>query len=134
MKRFRRHRLRTRLAIFAIVGLLWSHLALAGHSACMTMTMTMAMAAPEVTAMAESGCQHDQASLAETAVCDTHCGQGGQSSDTPRAPLPLPLPIGPLPALVAMAGLLPASLHILGLPPRVHWHRPTTHPAALLLI
>lgn len=118
--------------MFAIVGLLWSHLALAGHSACVSMATVLADS--HLTAVGESAGHDDPAASAEGAVCDTHCTQGDRSSDTPRAPMPCPLSLGPAPALIATAAILPASAQPIGWRPPMPWHRPTAHPASILLI
>lgn len=132
MNPFRRRRLRYRLSLLAMVALLWSQLVLAAHPGCLPMAESHA--AP---AMAETaGCDHDSPNRPEP-VCQSHCDQGGLSNDVTRVP-----PVPPLPAVAALpfvalvaapqrASLLPAA--VAG-PPPVSWHRPTAHPAALLLI
>jgi hypothetical protein len=70
-------------------------------------------------------------------VCQSHCNQGELSSDIAQVPpvLPLPamamFPLATLASTPAAATLLPSSAEA---PPPLSWHRPTAHPAALLLI
>lgn len=134
----RRRRLRTRIALLAVLLLLWSQTALAWHAACLAPVAHAAdTAAPMTMApMADHGSAcHEQAPPApEMPLCASHCDQGVPSPDTAR-----------IPALPALPALVPApmlSLRVdpviqmqrLDLPPPVPWHRPTPHPAALLLI
>lgn len=136
MKRFRFHPMRTRFAILAIVGLLWAQLALAAHPLCSAgagaMTgPTMALAA------GEDGCPHEQAPPADESdqtLCVAHCSRGDLTNDVARVPvvpaLPAAVPAAFVPFVFVAADPAPHS----ALPPPVSWHRPTTHPAALLLI
>ena len=132
MKRSRHRPARARFAILATVGLLWSQLVLAGHPLC----SMAAMAMPEmVVAMegAENGCHHEEMPAIDDALCAAHCSQGDQTNDVARVPVIPALP--PAPVAFAFFVFLPAdpAPHS-GLPPRASWHRPTAHPAALLLI
>lgn len=128
---FRRHRLRSRLSLLAMVALLWSQLVLAAHPGCVTVAEVPA-AAQAMAAM--PGCE---APPHQEPVCQSHCSQGGLSSDVARVPPVPPLPAMPALPLVALvaapqtAALAPAAVDG---PPPVSWHRPTAHPAALLLI
>lgn len=110
--------------------LLWSQLALAAHPAC----VEMKLAAPPATAM--PGCGHELPAQPDP-VCTTHCSQGDVSSDVARVP-PVPPQAAmpafgfvPLIAAAQAAALVPVGIEG---PPLVSWHRPTAHPAALLLI
>lgn len=131
MNRSRHRRLRVRLSILAIVALLWSQFVLASHPAA-SMVATASMGTITATAM-ERDC-HRPTPSDESALCTAHCSQGDQSSEVGRVP--------PLPALAPAAAMGMASIAMLGaeraptleLPPPVSWHRPTSHPASLLLI
>jgi hypothetical protein len=133
MKRFRRHPMRVRFAILATAALLWSQLVLAGHPLCSMAAMAMSELAMTTTA-AEHGCHHDETPSTDKTLCLAHCSQGDQTNDVARVPF---VPALPPAAPVALASFvfLPAdpAPHP-GLPPPVSWHRPTAHPAALLLI
>ena len=133
MNLFRRQRLRSRLSIIVIVAMLWSHFALAGHSQC----PNPAQAVIETTSLAasEHGCENPPRSD-ESAVCTAHCNQGDQSNEVARVPPVLALP--PLLAaefgiIVILASARTPNLYI-DLPPTLSRHRPTAHPASLLLI
>jgi len=131
MNRFRRQRLRSRLSILAVFALLWSQAVFAAHPACAL--AVMALSELQTSAVVVQDC-HAAEESADQAVCTPHCGQGNQSNDTVRVP-PVPslqaayaTPLGTLAAVQAEHRLQTA------LPPEVSWHRPTAHPAALLLI
>lgn len=135
MKRFRRHPLRARIAIFAVLALLWSQAVLAGHPACSMGFMALAELGTSAQ-MADDGAHdcHDESVPTGEAVCASHCGQSSLSSDVTRVPDVPALPAA-IPVAVATFVFLPAHpRRHLGLPPPVSWHRPTAHPAALLLI
>lgn len=131
MNRCLHRSLRARLTIVAIVALLWSQFVLASHPAASMAVMATAQAIAPV-AM-ERDCHRPQPSD-ESAICIAHCSQGDQSSEVGRVP--------PLPALAPAAAMGIASIAMLDtertphlrLPPPVSWHRPTSHPASLLLI
>jgi hypothetical protein len=131
MNRPRHRRLRARLSILAIVALLWSQVLLAGHPACSM--AAMALADITVPAAADHGCHH-QGPATESAICEAHCSQGDLSSDVGRIP--------PIPASAPALAIEIASITTLETgrapwaeaPPPLSWHRPTAHPASLLLI
>jgi len=133
MKRFRRRPMRARFAVLAMAGLLWSQLALAAHPLCSMAALAMSELALATTA-AEHGCHHEETPSTDKTLCLAHCSQGDQTNDVARVPV---LPALPPTAPIAIASFvfLPTdpALHP-GLPPPVSWHRPTAHPAALLLI
>ncbi|TWI11493.1 hypothetical protein [Aerolutibacter ruishenii] len=137
MKRFRRRRpLHVRIAIFAMLALLWSQVVLAGHPACSMGFMALAQIDAVSAQMGESGSHdcHDESGPQADPACPTHCGQATLSSDIARVPDLPPLPAA-IPAALATFVILPASpIRHPALPPPVSWHRPTAHPAALLLI
>lgn len=133
MKRFRHRRLRTRLSILAIVALLWSQVVLAAHPACSLAAMAMAEVA-EVAAPAAGHDCHPPAPSPDSTLCLAHCSQSDQSSEVGRIP-PVPActsapTLGIVTVLLLRADTAPG----VELPPPVSWHRPTRHPASLLLI
>lgn len=135
MRRFRRRPLRARIAIFAVLALLWSQVVLAGHPACSMGFMALAeLATPAQTAdEAAHGC-HDEDQRAGEAPCASHSSESTISGDLVRIPDVPALPAA-IPPPVATIVFLPADgRRHPALPPPVSWHRPTAHPAALLLI
>ena len=132
MNRFCRQRLRSRLSIIMIVAMLWSQVALAGHALCSMAAMASA-AITAVPTAAGHGCEHPTP-VNESTLCNAHCSQGEQSNDVGRVP--------PVPALAPASatgfpaiGILDTKLApCVELPPPLSWHRPTGHPASLLLI
>ncbi len=126
----RHRRLRRHIVIFTVLALLWSQLAVAAHPAA-----SMAFAALDggTTAGLQHGCQHPLVSDDAT-VCVAHCTQGDQSRDASRIP--------PVPALLPAPGYAfawiaaPADGTVIyrATPLVVGWHRPTLHPASILLI
>ena len=132
MNRYRRRRLRTRFAILAIVALLWSQVLLAAHPGCSMAAMALAEIA--VPMAVEHGC-HESGPSSESTVCAAHCSQGQLSSEVGRVP-PVP-PLAPVPAIGFSSLAVLETDHLapcIGLIPAVSWHRPTPHPASLLLI
>lgn len=137
MKRFRRHRWSTRLSLLAMVALLWTQMALASHPACTLASM----------ALADSGIGHADhrgpapepchpAPTVETSspACESHCSRSDLSPDVSRV-LAVPA-LGLLPAIpVVSVQRLPHDPDAGQAPgPLRSWHRPTAHPASLLLI
>jgi len=124
-----RSRLRTLLSVVMIVAMLWSQLVMAGHGLCSMASAVL----PGIASSAEHGC-HQPPPTHDSTVCIAHCIQGDQSSEVARVP--------PVPALApslvvgfpAMAILGAGHVAFRELPPPVSWHRPTAHPASLLLI
>lgn len=133
MKRFRYRSTRTRFVILAIAGLLWSQLVLAAHPLCSTAAMAMSEVSVAMVA-AEDDCHHEEVPSSAKTLCVAHCSQGDQTNDVARVPVIPALPPAP-PAAIAFFVFLPAdpTPHP-GVSPPVSWHRPTAHPAALLLI
>ncbi len=130
-----RRPLRLRLAIFAMLALLWSQTALAWHGLCLDGS-ALAQAGTSMQAMAghASGCHEDPPKTGDALLCAAHCDQGVPSPDIARIPL-LPL----LPALVpeftaSIVEVAPVTLRQVDSPPPIPWKRPTAHPAAILLI
>jgi len=137
MKRFCRP-LRARIAIFAVLALLWSQVVLAGHPACSMGFMALGQIDASSAATTDGpahDCQEKSPST-EDVVCATHCGQGSLSSDVTRVPSVPELPAAVAPPVVQFVVLRgdPVRVRHHALPPPVSWHRPTAHPAALLLI
>ncbi len=130
-----RHRLRLRIALVAMLALLWSQSALAWHAMCVAgLSATVTQVMPAMAG--HDGDCHEAPPPADDGawLCAAHCGQDVPSPDTARVPA---LPV--LPALVpafvaALTPHAPATLRRVDSPPPVAWHRPTAHPAALLLI
>lgn len=132
MKRHHR-RLRAHLSILAIVALLWSQVVLAGHPACSLAAMALAEVA-EVAAPAAGHECHPPAPSPDSTLCLAHCSQSDQSSEVGRIP-PVPACAPAQVLAIAAVMILPeAPASRIGLPPPVSWHRPTPHPASLLLI
>lgn len=138
MNRIRHHRLRTPLSLMAMLALLWSQLVLANHPACSWAGMAAsdhhaAHAAQSHAHDAPPPC-HAPPVAPDTAVCASHCSQGDLSSDASRL-VSVPA-LGPLPMFaVITVRHLPNEVMAEGtLRPRGSWHRPTVHPASLLLI
>lgn len=130
MKPSRQQRLRNRITIFTIVALLWSQFALAGHPA-----VSMAFAALDAGTPVglQHGCQHPTSSD-DTTVCAAHCTQGDQSRDASRIPpVPASLP-GPVYSIALITASVDSTTIHRATPLAVSWHRPTLHPASILLI
>lgn len=127
-------RWRTRIALVAIAALLWSQVVLAGHAGCLRM---LAQAAPGEVAAMDHECG-GKVPYPEQPVCAAHCSQGDASAESGRIP-PLPsMPAAPAIPFISVAvladgvdGGVPARMDS---SPPPSWHRPTAHPAALLLI
>ena len=133
MRYFRRHHLRARLSILVVVALLWSQFALTAHSGCVTAEKGHPHG---VASQAMPDCAHE-APQPEEPVCKSHCSQGGLSNDVARVPPLPPLPAMLGPPWVTVVAPPRAAVHLLVVvdgPPPVSWHRPTAHPAALLLL
>jgi hypothetical protein len=137
MNRIRRRRWRTALSLLAMFALVWAQVVIASHPAC------------EIPAMAASPAhaQHAQATVVDELPpchgappnddllpCESHCSQGDLGQELPRL-LSVPT-LGPVPLMpvVNMRQMSVGSDHSAAAHPRVAWHRPTLHPASLLLI
>ena len=127
-----RRRTAFRIALVAVAALLWSQQVLAGHAACLM----------QVSSSTELVAQHDDceeapAPLADP-VCTAHCSHGEASAEGVRLPSVPPLLAAvaiPFVSIIVLApdrdgGVLPR----VDSSPPTSWHRPTAHPAALLLI
>jgi hypothetical protein len=132
---FRRRRLRIRIAWLALFGLLWTQVTLAGHGLCVL--DALGGDAVPVETVAKHGCHDSPAGATmptvDSLVCTAHCSQGEQSSENARVPLLVALPVERWfpPALTTFGDTVPAQTLR---DPRGHHHRPTAHPATLLLI
>ncbi|RZI86017.1 MAG: hypothetical protein EOP38_02890 [Rubrivivax sp.] len=127
-----RRRTAFRIALVAVAALLWSQQVLAGHAAC----LMHASNSTELVAQ-HDGCEEAPAPSADP-VCTAHCSHGEASAEGMRLPS--------VPPLLAAVAIPFVSIIVLapdrddGVLPRVDsspppsWHRPTAHPAALLLI
>lgn len=132
---FRRRRLRSRVAWLALFALLWTQVTLASHGLCFLKTLGDDPVAVE---MAPKHDCHDSTAgstvgNAQALVCVAHCSQSDQSSDYARVPLLAAISLErwfspTLPTLVDAVSARPLR------DPRGHRHRPTAHPATLLLI
>lgn len=134
MTGLRHHRLRNKLSLLAIFALLWSQLVLASHPACTLSSMLLEQAPPA----AEAPC-HDSGGTAADELevepaCASHCSRSDLSSDTARV-LSVPALALFLAIPVVTVQRLVATGHSAHSPaPLGAWHRPTPHPASLLLI
>lgn len=139
MQRFRQPRLRARLSLLAMVALLWTQLALASHPACTLASMALSgdhagtmvagKSAPEPCHPAPP------TGPAFSAGCELHCSRSDLAPDAPRllsVPALGPLPIPPLVLTGDPSPAIPAQAP--SPTPLGAWHRPTSHPASLLLI
>lgn len=140
MQRLRHPRMRARLSLLAMVALLWTQLAMASHPACTLASMVMSgghagMASADEPAP-EPCHPAPPSDSGYSAGCESHCSRSDLAPEAPRV-LSVPA-LGPLPAPslvlalayyspVRPAGTLPPG-------PLRSWHRPTAHPASLLLI
>lgn len=131
LKALRHRRPRIHLSLLAIMVLLWSQMALALHADCFAL-----LASPMVAATA-SGHDHCAESInaSDRILCDAHCNQGSSSPDTSRTAFSvLALPPDLIKKLSSVMRLTT------GTPPSplgradAAWHRPTSHPASVLLI
>lgn len=130
MDALRRRRLRSRVALLAITALLWSQMLLALHADCLSPAMG---ALPSVATVEHGDCA-DVGDATDLVVCASHCGQGEASSDGSRIP-PVPV-LGPIVTvpMVEVLDLRPMCESGMPLPVHGSWHRPTLHPASVLLI
>lgn len=130
--RFRQRRLQRRISLIAIFALLWSQWMYASHGACAPGDFLWPQLA--VTTSMDSHCDHEQ-DAAKVSLCASHCARADLNSETapllsvPALAVDWPLEwaftplVAALPKLVVSAPMRPPS-----------WHRPTLHPASLLLI
>jgi hypothetical protein len=130
--RFRQRRLQRRISLLAIFALLWSQWIYASHGACTPSDFLW----PQLAASASpvSHCDHDQ-DAAKATVCASHCARADLNSESvPLLSVPALAIDGPMEwALTPLTASLPA-VAIFALPRPPSWHRPTPHPASLLLI
>lgn len=143
MKRLRHSRLRARLSLLAMVALLWTQVAMASHPACTLASMAISgahagMALTDGPAPGPESCHPAPEPAADgdlPAGCESHCSRSDLASDAVRVlsvPALAPLPAPPLVRVLAHVPLSPAGPASPG--PLRSWHRPTAHPASLLLI
>jgi len=131
MRGFRQRRVRARLSSLAIMVLLWSQFVLAAHP--VDSMADLVQAAAGTSAAIAEGCHHPRPTV-DTTICDAHCSQGDPSDYRGRVP-----PVHALAAESAVdfrAILRPQAERAVYVerPPAFSWHRPTSHPASLLLI
>ena len=128
---FRRRRLRVRLSLLAIMALLWSQLALAQHVDCFAFRTPPAVTAAS---RAHDHC-HGTRDQTERAVCAAHCNRGDSSAEGQRAAPVIPaLPPDPLARVSFLLGLENGFPRGPTAYAGTSWHRPTLHPASVLLI
>jgi hypothetical protein len=128
MKRVRRQRLRSALVLVVMAALLWSQTVLAHHALCTVSPLSLT-----VVTHGEAADCHRTSQSVDSVICDTHCSQGELSHDASRG-LSVPA-LGPVPFVPAMVLVpLPQNLTRTDPAPLRSWHRPTPHPASLLLI
>jgi hypothetical protein len=137
MKYFRRRRCCNRLSLLAIVALLWTQLAFASHFTC-----DVAGALPAQNESAHIGhggvvsdaCEGPVVPDSSNLLCESHCSSGDLSAEALRV-LSVPA-VGLLPAIpVVSVQRLPRAPDVDQSPGVMRsWHRPTAHPASLLLI
>lgn len=138
MARFRHRNWFQRTVFLAVAALLWSQFALAGHGGCLDLPRTSdaVAAAADMSHDHGHGCDSLLPSAGGKALCAEHCSEGSISADSGRIPPVLPLLVGA--SLFSFAVVADGGPGITSTcvdsPPRVRWHRPTAHPAALLLI
>ena len=140
MARLRHRKWFQRTVLLAMAALLWSQFALAGHGECLDLPGSPAAL---VTAASDARHNHGQdcdalLPSASKALCDAHCTEGDISADSGRIPPVPPLLAGAWHPWFAVAdvanGSQVATSPWVDSPPKPAWHRPTAHPAALLLI
>ncbi len=128
-----------RTALLAMVALLWSQFALAGHGGCLDLPGTPAAVAADTDTRHDHGhgCDAELAS-ADKALCSAHCSEGDVSADSGRIPPVPPLIVGAWLSWFTVAEVADGGHGVTSTwvdsPPRPAWLRPTAHPAALLLI
>jgi len=139
MARLRHWNWLQRTALLAMAALLVSQVALVGHGGCLDLPdspATLVAAASDSRHDHGHGC--DATQLAGNALCDAHCTEGELSADSGRIPSIPPLLAGTWLSWFAVAGIAEAASGAasswVDSPPTPAWHRPTAHPAALLLI
>ncbi|HET9484520.1 MAG TPA: hypothetical protein VFO79_11235 [Xanthomonadales bacterium] len=125
MGHVRCRRLRAMLAVVVTVALLCAQAVLAQHVPCTGSPQSAAAAGQHEPDCAPAG--------TDALQCEAHCSQGDLSHDATRT-LGVPM-LGPV-SFVRVALLVSLPQHGASTrpaPPR-SWHRPTPHPASVLLI
>ena len=120
-----------------MVALLWTQLALASHPACTLASMAQTesgIAHADHGGQAPPPCHETPTVDTSSPACESHCSRSELSPDASRA-LAVPA-LGLLPAIpVVSVQRLPQEPDADQAPgPLRSWHRPTAHPASLLLI
>lgn len=132
MHRFRRNRILARLASLALVGMLLSSIVTALHPGCSP--GRMALAALQVRSeVADADC-HEHSRADQVDICAQHCGQQDLTRDVVQIPLPPAAPAEAMHAHFAFASIVVKPWKHVSSRPMQSLHRPTTHPADLLLI
>ncbi|MFZ5635595.1 MAG: hypothetical protein ACOY82_03305 [Pseudomonadota bacterium] len=131
---FRRQGVVSRFAIAAIIGMLWSQIAIASHADCVgtsTSMKTSVIATAHEDGRADC---HDPEPKSADSLCFFHCAQHNITKDVAQvdAPRPILLPTAFLFHVVDVRRIGIAIEPPLW--PTLSRHRPTRHPAELLLI
>lgn len=137
MTRLRHRKWFQRTVLLAMAALLWSQFALAAHGDCLDLLGSSVAADTRH----GRGHGHDcgaELPSADEALCGVHCSEDDISANSGSTPSVPPLFAGawlPWFAVAYVVNSVPAATSIwVDSPPRPAWHRPTAHPAALLLI
>jgi hypothetical protein len=130
--RLRQRRLQRRISLIAIFALLWSQWIYAGHGACTLSDVQRPQL--EVTTSMGSHC-HDEQDAAKVSLCASHCARADLNSESARL-LSVPVLAIEWPLQWALTPLAVAPPPVVSSAPArpPSWHRPTLHPASLLLI
>lgn len=115
----------------ASIGLLWVQLAFAAHMGCFVYGAAM----PSVTTASETGCHHNDTKTAmDKSVCAAHCSLSDLANDAARLPAIPALLSVPFNSIGLFARLPGGPMIHRAAPSGISLHRPTLHPADLLLI
>lgn len=130
---FRHRRTRVRLSWLALAALLWSQALVSLHVDCL-LPAAQAQAPAATPASQHEDCAGTEQAAARS-VCQAHCDQGDRSAEGARAAPSVPM-LEPVPALALEVLAAAATREAPALPRHFAgaWHRPTPHPASILLI
>ncbi len=126
---FRQRQFKQRTSLLVIVMLLWSQLALASHGACLFGDNAVLATPPA----ADQSAHCDGAeSEVDKPLCQSHCGRADLSFEVTQA-LSVPA-IAPDWRFAWPRLIVASSSQSVPISQLASWHRPTAHPASLLLI
>ena len=139
MNRIRRRRWPTALSLLAMFALVWTQAVLASHPACAKGAMASSPAhvhasQGQAAAVDELPPCHGAPVSDESPLCESHCSQGDLGQEIPRLLSVPAMGLVPLMTVVTSRRLAAGNHHAAAARPRGAWHRPTPHPASLLLI